>query len=227
MRNVRLLVICLLSASFRLVFAQGSTSDSTLAWKQVVLGTGASIAMPATAALSSSATKEIPAYVARSHEAIYMVAVTCADSAATDGEQLSGSALDTVYAAAFKSLLRTGSQDRIVSQTAFTLAGQRGVEAQLDLPNAPNLARAKFARVFYFNGFIYILTWRETSSHAPTDEPDNRQHFFTSLRMKPSAPHPAVSGPRQLGRLLGQLLVLAAVVVGIVVFVRRQSRPAR
>ncbi|WP_460582635.1 hypothetical protein [Hymenobacter arcticus] len=226
MARFRLLLIALLSTILQVAAAPAPDS---IAWKRVALPAGASIELPASLTAMPVSDAGTQVYFANTSGATYVAVCAVIDSASYpySKSRLTPDELATVYEANIKSLIGDETRAKVLRRTPFELAGQQGVDVEFDLPATASLGGTKFARIIYASHRAYMLTWRATLANPASDGAASRARFFNSLQVKAApAAESEASNPRQTGRTMGRLLVYAAVIVLIIMLVRR-SRAAK
>lgn len=226
MFSFRLLLLALLGTMLQVAAAPAPDS---IAWKRVALPAGASVELPTSATAMPISDAGTQAYFANTPGATYAIVCAPIDSTAYpySNSRLTPEELTTVYEANIKSLISDEAPARVLRRTPFELAGQQGLDVEIDLPATVSLGGTKFLRIIYASHRVYILTWRATLADPTSDGPAGRTRFFNSLQVKAApAADSEVSNPRQTGRTMGRLLVYAAVIASIIMLVRR-SRSAK
>ena len=120
------------------------------------------------------------------------------------------------------------TKGQLVAQHRIEVSGFKGVEVQFTTPSKPELPATKYTRMVVVNGTIYVLNyWTNAEQDAASTA--ERTRFFTSFSVKAQ---PELVGPdvRKLGSLAGRLLaylVLAGVLLGAILLLRRRRATPR
>ena len=217
------LLIALLFALPLVAGAQTSAADSadSAQWRRFPLGVAGSIELPSSA--KSSFINGLPLYSAYTTSTVY---VAIASKVADENFPADATERDQFYDNVLKKFTEENPQARLVRRTPFEVAGQHGLDVQIDWPGEANFSRTKYERLLCCNGSYYFITWRQLAGHDATDDPADRAHLFNSLTVTgPVASSSAAPlDARAAGRQTGRLLFYVAVGAGLIFLLRRRFR---
>ena len=210
---------CLLTAATLIIHL--STQAQDVSWQKVQLDDSTTIEFPGLATKKEVGGQQ--AFVFQNEQVIYSVVI---QKNSFEGSP-SDSVLTKFYRGALSGTIDAAGGGDILVAKAFVADGFTGLEAQYTTPNKPALPRVKTLRFLLANEVLYTANFWTDADRIP--EVDSaRIRFFSSLhttRVKAPVTTDETQGSGYAsGYLMGKLFFYGALLLGIVVVIKRFSK---